>query len=144
MTKEEFIQEAVLRMLSAKPTSGVYAIITIAEHLANKLFKEEKSKAASIPSDLNKIPIATLANDIDELDAEETKKRQERYPEHYRAQKAGRAVRVINVCRANDIKTIGDLLRFGRNEFLRQRNMGRLSVELTDTALRRKYNVMEW
>lgn len=53
----------------------------------------------------------------------------------------GSKTRFLKVCRCNDIVTLGDLLRFGRGNFLQQRNAGMKLITAISDAIEEQYNV---
>ena len=56
----------------------------------------------------------------------------------------GYGVRLAKVFDANDIKTIGDLLRVGRHKFRTYNSVGNGSVTRIDDAMEELYNIMSW
>jgi hypothetical protein len=56
----------------------------------------------------------------------------------------GYGVRLAKVFDANDIKTVGDLLRVGRHKFRTYNSVGNGSVTRIDDALEELYNIMSW
>jgi hypothetical protein len=56
----------------------------------------------------------------------------------------GYGVRLAKVFDANDIKTIGDLLRIGRRDFRKYRSVGSGSITGIDDALEMLYNIKGW
>ncbi len=56
----------------------------------------------------------------------------------------GYGVRLAKVFDANDIKTVGDLLRVGRHKFITYNSVGKGSVTRIDDALEELYNIMSW
>ena len=56
----------------------------------------------------------------------------------------GYGVRLSKIFEANDIKTVGDLLRVGRHKFRTYNSVGNGSVTRIDDALEELYNIMSW
>lgn len=56
----------------------------------------------------------------------------------------GYSVRLSKIFEANDIKTVGDLLRVGRHKFRTYNSVGNGSVTRIDDALEELYNIMSW
>lgn len=56
----------------------------------------------------------------------------------------GYGVRLAKIFDANDIKTVGDLLRVGRHNFRTYNSVGNGSVTRIDDALEELYNIMSW
>ena len=149
MNRQEFIQEAALRLISARPDIRMFDAWQLAESLAGYIYPEKEQE----PEILSCIPdgegIQAVISEIDRLDAEDKKKLQEErdrdFPglyHHY--QKSGYGVRVKNICTINNIVTVKDLVDFGRAKFLAQRNMGGKCVEVIDRALMNLYNIKYW
>lgn len=145
MTKQEFIQEAVLRLLSieVKPIEEVGDYVNYATRLADAVFQEEeivKEEAMLQFSD----PIQKLLDEIDRIDLEEAKKKEEEYREIgwvMKVNKKGRSARLSNIFNEHNIKTIGDLLNMGRVELSRKRNVGSICVFRVCDALRNLYGI---
>lgn len=146
MTKQEFIQEAVLRLLSleVKPIEEVGDYVNYATRLADAVFQEEaivKEEAMLQFSD----PIQKLLDEIDRIDLEEAKKKIEEYRttgySFRKVNKSGRSVRLSNIFNEHKIKTIGDLLKMGRAELSRTRNVGSICVFRVCDALRNLYGI---
>ena len=56
----------------------------------------------------------------------------------------GYGVRLAKIFEANDIKTVGDLLRVGRHKFRTYNSVGNGSVTRIDDAMEELYNIMSW
>ena len=56
----------------------------------------------------------------------------------------GYGIRIQNILHANNITTVGDLLREGRINFLRFRDVGRGSITRIDDALYELYGIKGW
>ena len=100
----------------------------------NMVFVADKS-----PADYEKLPVDALADEIDRLDGIAAKKTSEIYG--YRRGKSGSSARFMNVCRKNQIETIGQLIKMGRKEFDRLRNMGRSCSDKVAEALNNMYGI---
>ena len=97
------------------------------------------------PADFEKERIIdNLFNEIDRLDEEEKKRKREEHPHWRNIQKSGRAVRFANVCKANDIETVGQLLNVGRSQFERFFQMGKDCAEQVSRALENLYGIKTW
>ena len=56
----------------------------------------------------------------------------------------GYGVRLSKIFEANEIKTVGDLLRVGRHKFRTYNSVGNGSVTRIDDAMEELYNIMSW
>lgn len=59
-------------------------------------------------------------------------------------QKGVLGARLRSVCKANRIKSIGDLLHIGRKGFKTFRNIGVHTIETIDKVLEEYYSITEW
>lgn len=131
MTKKEFLHEAALRLLATEMTAQ--EIAAKARELADELFGECTIDMPQVYAEsLNEEPIETLLKEIDRIDVEEReerKKQNEREDRWWRSheQKSGYSVRLTKVFRANNIQTIGDLIRMRSHNFMRLKNVGQKS-----------------
>jgi hypothetical protein len=64
--------------------------------------------------------------------------------EKSRSWSAGYGVRLTKVFEANNIKTIGDLLRIGRRDFRKYRSVGGGAITRIDDALEELYDIKGW
>lgn len=151
MTKKEFIQEAVLRLLSPNCEIAVESLMVFVNKLADAVYgideEQEKEEEEVKPSSTSyeDEPISNVINEIDRIDEEDLeKRRKEAYEEGYRGyhpQKKGYAVRIESSFEELEIKTVGDLLSFGRSALNRARNLGKNSVDLVADALFNLYEI---
>ena len=148
MTKEEFIQNAVLTILAKDYGESVDYITDYARNLADAVYGEEKEaeEEEGKPSSTSyeDEPISNVINEINRIDEEDVKKRRKEavekgYKECFH-QKKGYAFRLEGSFKYLEIKTVGDLLRFGRQELYRSRNIGKNCVDIVADAL---YNLYE-
>lgn len=145
MTKQEFIQEAVLRLLSleVKPIEEVGDYVNYATRLADAVFQEEAIVKEEVMLQFSD-PIQKLLDEIDRIDLEEAKKKEEEYREIgwvMKVKKGGYSARLSNIFNEHNIKTIGDLLNMGRVELSRTRNIGSICVFRVCDALRNLYGI---
>lgn len=61
-----------------------------------------------------------------------------------RVSKKGHARRFLNRAQMADIETVGQLLNFGKGDFLRLQNMGRQCAEYVSMALKNLYGIERW
>ena len=89
---------------------------------------------------LNNTPISDLVAEVDRLDMEDFAKS---FPCN-RAKKRGYGTKLEYICRYRDIKTVGDLLSYGRSGYLSINGTGKLSAEYVGKALENLYGVKTW
>ena len=144
MTKQEFIQEAALRLIGSHSATP-QGITDFAMELADRIYGEDEPEPEIPYSDE---PISNLIREIDRMDIEERdrKKAEARSQGHYRwsYSKKGHAKIVETACRRVSIKTVADLLAFGKYNFLGIHNMGPLATASVDKALENLYNIKSW
>ena len=157
MTKFEFIQEAALRILSACPEYPSGSIGDKAAELADEVWTHEDRQEPAQEHEpeilkcfSNEEPIKDLIDEVDRLDIVDKKRLTEEYRQryswsrNYTAQKSGYAVKLRNVCDKNDIKTIPELLNFGRRKFAAQYCVGKKLCDAVDKALENLYDIKSW
>lgn len=150
MTKQEFIQEAALRLLSSQLAYTMKEVTDNSRALADEIYgkdeEQEPEILTAIPADE---PITNLFFEIDRLDWEERMCRVDEYKVKYpkwkfRPQKSGYAERVRKICSVLGIKQVINLIDFGRSKFRRQQNIGEKTIEIVNEALMNLYNVKSW
>ena len=142
MTKQEFIQEAALRMTFLLPERRVSELADLARGLANSIYDEEEPEPELTPNPHDSEPVEKILREAERIDEEETRDRIEE-GRAYKSQKK-KICRLRNAFRANDITTLGELLNFGRNRFKKTRYIGELSCAIVDKALDNLYNIKAW
>lgn len=141
MTKQEFIQEAALRMTFLLPERRVSEIADFARGLANSIYDEEEPEPELTPNPHDFDPVEKILQEAKRIDEEET----HGWTEEGRAYNIQRICnRLRNALRANDITTLGELLNFGRVRFKKTRCIGELSCTIVDKALDNLYNIKAW
>lgn len=143
MTKQEFIQEAALRMLASQ---FAYTMKEIAEHvrnLANEIYGEDE-KEPEIP--YSNEPISAVINEIDRMDCEERDANNAQLSPNtpWRYNKKGHAMIAQTACKRESIETVAGLLAFGRRNFLGMYNIGPKVASSVDKALENLYNITKW
>ena len=113
-------------------------------HPTSQIFQEEKP--APPPTEYEELPVRALYDEINRLDEIDKKQKakewRERFPNsRHRVQKSGRAIRFLNVCRQEDIETIGQIVKMGRVNFESVRNMGRDCADKVAEALENLYGI---
>ena len=89
---------------------------------------------------LNNTPISHLIAEVDRLDMEDFAKN---HPCN-RAKKRGYGTKLEYICHYRNIKTVGDLLSYGRTGYLRINGTGKSSAEYVGKALENLYGVKTW
>ena len=141
MTKQEFIQEAALRMTFLLPERRVSEIADLARGLANSIYDEEEPEPELTPNPRDFDPVEKILQEVERMDEEDDRIEEGRA---YKIQKKGFVERLRTAFRANDITTLGELLNLGRRNFSKTRSIGELSCAIIDRALDNLYNIKEW
>ncbi|MBR1447335.1 MAG: hypothetical protein IJ588_01130 [Prevotella sp.] len=134
MNKKEFIIEAALRMVSQG--MPITDIPQAARQLADELYPEAPVHHGKPETD----PIEVLLKEVERVEIEKVRER----GKTYHTQMSGFAVRLRNVFRSEEIFTVADLLKRGRREFQKMRNVGQLCIEVVDQAIQNLYNITVW
>ena len=80
-----------------------------------------------------------------EMQIMEEEEKLEKKREGYRnVQKKGHAVRFRNAASYADIETVGQLIAFGKADFIKVRNMGRKCADYVSMALKNLYGIEKW
>lgn len=149
MNKQEFIQEAALRLITALPNEPAVNIYAIAVDLAGYVYPEDKKHEPEIitgfPADE---PIDNLLKEIDRMDEESARQRNEEAKKEgrtgYHHQKGGYAEAVRRKCIRLGFKRVSSLVNYGRASFRSERNIGEKCVDAIDKALLNLYNIKTW
>lgn len=150
MTRQEFIQEAALRLISVLPEQPMDYIAISAKELADQLFhdEEEPQEPEVLTGIPDKEPIGNLLREIDRIDEEICYQKREQYKEckaRNKPQKNGYAERVRGVCHYDiDITYVADLINYGRSSFKKKRNIGEKCCVIIDKALENLYDIKAW
>lgn len=130
MTKEEFLQEAALRLITAKPAANMADVACWALDLTERIYpSSEVPEIASGKCDRN-VSTASVMEIV----------------RYVKKQPYGRSysMRIEKAFISNGIKTIGDLLHRGHREFKYYRNVGHGSIVRIEDALESLYNIKSW
>lgn len=130
MNKTDFIRETALRLITSRPGLKMAEVAEMARQLADDIYRSPENVLMK-----DNRPISVL---IEEMNRIEMNRKEERQKGRKRGlvQRDGHAVRFYNRCIGADITTIGELIAYGRKNFLNLRNMGPRCVEMADEALR--------
>ena len=130
MTKNEFMMEAALRLIVAKPQEDMSRIADMAEELTERIMQKTSSNLKfydSADDVVNSAPVNDVVVHIE---------RQGRC--------SGYGVKLDRVFRANNIQTVGDLLHIGSRALRSYRNVGAGSLSRISDALYELYKINEW
>ena len=149
MTKNEFMQEAALRILSRDSESSMISIADCAAELTEEVWNrlegnDEQKTPTAVSSEYS---IHMLAKEIARLEHEYVLKKNEELlskGHHCSVQKAGADIRFLNVCNYEGIVTVSDLLSCGRVSFRNKRNIGEQTLQFVDKSLESLYNIKAW
>lgn len=162
MTKQEFIQEAALRLITANTEVPVSFVAELAKELADEIFKEgeqpveepqqeqPKEKPKTTASQYFYQPISTLVNEVDRLDREEIIRIKNDFKAKHGHElktksKIGYGARLKTTCTIHlHISTVGELLSLGRINFYGHYVVGQRTIQLIDQALFNLYGITEW
>lgn len=139
MTKQEFIQEAALRLINALTEYTMQEVAMYAKQLADEVYGKEKEEPEIPYSDE---PISNLIREIDRIDEEQKKIHNEF--SRWKYTKKGHAKIAQHACERENINSIAELLAFGRYHFLGIHNVGPMVVNSIDEALENLYNIKSW
>jgi len=88
--------------------------------------------------------VDTVYNEMDRMETEERERQKREHPNWRSVHKNGNGVRFLNVAKANDIETVGQLLKVGRASFEKLRYMGRKCADEVSQALDNLYGIKQW
>ena len=103
----------------------------------NNVEHEPEPDSEKIPA--NQVTVVEIGKLMDEMEEIEVLNRG-------KYQKGGLYIRFLNACRAYDvnIQTLEDLLKMGKADFRRLRNIGPQVITLLDKVLETKYGITKW
>ena len=112
----------------------------------------QKPKGVEVETETPPPPAADYENDklmvvyeeIDRMEIAEREQQKREHPNWRSVQKKGNGVRFLNIAKANDIETVGQLLKVGRVHFEQLRNMGPYCVAAISQALKNLYGIETW
>ena len=112
----------------------------------------QKPKGVEVETETPPPPAAEYENDklmvvyeeIDRMETEEREQTRREHPNWRSVQKKGNGVRFLNIAKANDIETVGQLLKVGCVHFEQLRNMGPYCVAAISQALKNLYGIETW
>ena len=112
----------------------------------------QKPKGVEVETETPPPPAADYENDklmvvyeeIDRMEIAEREQQKREHPKWRSVQKKGNGVRFLNIAKANDIETVGQLLKVGRVHFEQLRNMGPYCAAKVSEALKNLYGIETW
>ena len=112
----------------------------------------QKPKGVEVEIETPPPPAADYENDklmvvyeeIDRMEIAEREQQKREHPNWRSVQKKGNGVRFMNIAKANDIETVGQLLKVGRVHFEQLRNMGPYCAAKVSEALKNLYGIETW
>ena len=150
MTRQEFIQEAALRLISARPNTPMGDIADLANALAVYIYKDEPEAPSepakpappvSASSDFKSDSLEDLLREVDRIEAADV---EERKKSGMYCQMAGFAVRLANVLRREKVETVGELMALGSRGMIRKQDVGPGCISLLKRAFENLYNIKNW
>lgn len=135
MTKQEFIEECVLRLMVASD-APLDTIVSQAKEVADLVYGENEDSLQSEHADLRSEPLGMLTKEINRLDIELHK--------NGKAAKRGYAHTFARTCNDLGIDNVQGLLDFGSYHLRCSRNMGNAIIDVICRALANLYNIKTW
>lgn len=135
MNKQDFLLEVTLRLVATRqPEETINDISSMAVALTDDIFKVKevlKNKEGQFWSDeTDAEPVETIISWIER--------------KGYGYNSGGYAYKLTKIFKDNNIKTVGDLLRLGKFEFKKLKQVGKGSYTRIDDALEEMYNIKGW
>lgn len=135
MTKQEFIEECVLRLMVTSD-APLDTIVSQAKEVAGLVYGKNEDSQQSEHTDLHNEPLGMLTKEINRLDVELHK--------NGKAVKRGYARTFSRTCHDLGINSVQELLDFGSNDFRYLRHMGNATIDIICRALANLYNIKVW
>lgn len=135
MTKQEFIEECVLRLMVASE-APLDTIVSQAKEVADLVYGKNEDSQQGEHVDLRSEPLGMLTKEINRLDVELHK--------NGKAAKRGYAHTFARTCHGLGINSVQELLDFGSNDFRCLRHMGNVIIDVISRALVNLYNIKVW
>ena len=130
MTKEEFLQEAALRLITSNPAANMADVARWATDLTERIFPPLLEPMTECEQHDRNIEDDSMLNIVGYI--------------KYKCDSGGYGARLERVFDDNGIKTVGDLLRVGRSQFKKYPKIGFGSIVRIDDALKDLYNIKSW
>ena len=110
------------------------------DELKERVAQLEPKPAADYEND----KLMVVYEEIDRMEIAEREQQKREHPNWRSVQKKGNGVRFLNIAKANDIETVGQLLKVGRVHFEQLRNMGPYCAAKVSEALKNLYGIETW
>lgn len=147
MTRQEFIQEAALRLITGRPDVLMSEIAELAKTLAREIYGEELTIPKSEPDITDSIDV--LIDYVDKVDLAIREERIAKY-EYASCGKGGYSAALRTVLKTAErqhgmkIDTVNDLIAVGSETFLMMRGVGVKMLRAVSRALRELYGITGW
>ena len=136
MTKQEFIEQAVLRLITETYLDFDEVVHRASEVASLMYYDEVVSEDATAGKDYENESLAALIREVDRLDILNNK--------NSKVKKRGYAKTFARVCASWDINTIKDLLKVGSYRLKDARSMGATNLAMVSEALYSLYGIDKW
>lgn len=136
MTKQEFIEQAVLRLIT-EPSLNCNEVVKRASDVASLIYDDEKeNEDTTTGKDFKNDGLVALFKEVDRLDVLSNK--------NSKVKRRGYAKTFARVCSSWDINTIKDLLQVGSYKLRDARNIGAANLAIVGEALYSLYGIDKW
>ena len=144
MTKNEFMQEAALRAFGLEPYRNFDIIIKLSKDFTEAFFNatEQQEQESASSDDYLSRSIQEVIDEVDRLDLKASRKRGADILGRF--SKAGYAKKINSFCDMISATTVGDLIKYGKNNAMESYRIGIGSIHIVDTALKNLYGIEEW
>ena len=136
MTKQEFIEQAVLRLIT-QTSLTCNDVVHRASEVASLIYDDEKeNEDTTAGKDFENDSLVALFKEVERLDILSNI--------NSKIKKRGYAKQFARVCRYLDINTIKDLLQVGSYNLKDARGMGEANLAIVSEALYSLYGIDKW
>lgn len=136
MTKQEFIEQAVLRLITETSLS-CNEVVHRASEVASLMYDDEAvNEDATTGKEYENESLAALFREVERLDILYNKKS--------KVEKRGYAKKFARVCSVYEIETIKELLKIGSFNLKYVQNIGSASLAIVSEALYNLYGIDKW
>lgn len=136
MTKQEFIEQAVLRLITQTSLS-CNEVVHRAKEVASLMYDDEAvNEDATAGKDFENESLAALFREVERLDILSNK--------NSKIKKRGYSKQFARVCRYLEINTIKDLLKTGSYNLKDARSIGEANMAIVSEALYSLYGIDKW
>lgn len=135
MTKQEFIEQAVLRLITEASLS-CNEVVNRASEVASLMYDEKEHEDTTAGKDYMNESLAALFKEVDRLDVLSNK--------NSKVKRRGYAKTFARVCSSWCINTIKDLLQVGSYNLRDARNIGAANLAIVSEALYSLYGIDKW